>query len=327
MLTAMPRDAASTPQERGQPPGKCAAHATGGALTVAAAVEAYLADLAVRGRAVAETARVLRCHVLPVFAERTVESLTRGELRHWHRGLASQAPIQGHRRGTRLRSRATANRILTCFKAALNFAWHEGEVVSDAAWRPVKPFRDAETPRRDLLTPELARQLVAACDADFAPVVHTALAAGCRWGELTGLEVGDFDALAGTLCIRAGKSARMRHVALTEEAQRLIARLVAGRATHDRVFLRADGAPWGPSHQHRRMRRACAHAGIDPPVSFHGLRRSFGSWLARAGVPLQVIAAALGHADTRITERHYAHLQASETARLVRSCVPRLEPP
>lgn len=215
MLTVVPSDAASTPRGRGDPPAKDAESKMGAPLTVAAAVDAYLADLAVRGRAVAETARVLRCHVLPVFAQRTVESLTRSELRRWHRLLASQAPLQGHRRGTQLRSRATANRILTCFKAALNFAWHEGEVSSDAAWRPVKPFRDAETPRRDLLTPELARRLVAACEADFAPLVRTALATGCRWSELTGLEVADFDALAGSLCIRAGKSARLRHVALT----------------------------------------------------------------------------------------------------------------
>ena len=41
-------------------------------------------------------------------------------------------------------------------------------------------------------------------------------------------------------------------------------------------------------------------------------------------VPLQVIAAALGHADTRITECHYAHLLPSYVADQIRANLPRL---
>ena len=41
-------------------------------------------------------------------------------------------------------------------------------------------------------------------------------------------------------------------------------------------------------------------------------------------VPLQVIAEALGHADTRITERHYAHLSPSYVADTIRANVPTL---
>jgi integrase len=43
-------------------------------------------------------------------------------------------------------------------------------------------------------------------------------------------------------------------------------------------------------------------------VNFHILRHTHGSHLAMNGVPLGVIAAQLGHADTRMTEKHYAHL-------------------
>ena len=41
-------------------------------------------------------------------------------------------------------------------------------------------------------------------------------------------------------------------------------------------------------------------------------------------VPLQVIAAALGHADTRITERYCAHLLPSYVADQIRANLPRL---
>jgi integrase len=44
----------------------------------------------------------------------------------------------------------------------------------------------------------------------------------------------------------------------------------------------------------------------------------------QAGAPLPVIAANLGHADTRMTERHYAHLVPSHVARVIRATMPRL---
>ena len=46
--------------------------------------------------------------------------------------------------------------------------------------------------------------------------------------------------------------------------------------------------------------------------------------LLRAGVTLPVIAANLGHADTRMTERHYAHLAPSYAADTIRAAMPSL---
>ena len=40
------------------------------------------------------------------------------------------------------------------------------------------------------------------------------------------------------------------------------------------------------------------------------------------GVPLPVIARQLGHADTRMTERHYAHLAPSYVADAIRAGFP-----
>jgi hypothetical protein len=42
------------------------------------------------------------------------------------------------------------------------------------------------------------------------------------------------------------------------------------------------------------------------------------------GVPMGVIAAQLGHADTRMTEKHYAHLAPNYVAETVRSALPTL---
>ena len=52
--------------------------------------------------------------------------------------------------------------------------------------------------------------------------------------------------------------------------------------------------------------RACERAGLDD-VTPHTLRHTCASWLAQKGVPFAVIARYLGHADSRTTERIYAH--------------------
>ena len=63
---------------------------------------------------------------------------------------------------------------------------------------------------------------------------------------------------------------------------------------------------------------ACEAAEIGRMIRFHDLRHTYGSRLAMQGVPMAMIAAQLGHADTRMTERHYAHLAASVVADVVR---------
>jgi hypothetical protein len=57
----------------------------------------------------------------------------------------------------------------------------------------------------------------------------------------------------------------------------------------------------------------------EPPGNFHGLRHTYASRLAMKGVPLAVIAAQLGHADTRMVEKHYGHLSPSYVTETVRA--------
>ena len=92
----------------------------------------------------------------------------------------------------------------------------------------------------------------------------------------------------------------------------------------DNVFLRADNERWGASHQKRPLDEASERAGIAPAVNFHILRHTHGSHLAMNGVPMGVIAAQLGHADTRMTEKHYAHLAPSYIAQTIRANFPKL---
>ena len=120
------------------------------------------------------------------------------------------------------------------------------------------------------------------------------------------------------------KSGKPRHVVLTEEGQSLFGDLTTGRAGREQIFVRDDGNTWGPSHQQRPLEAASARAKIEPATTFHILRHTYASALAMRGVPMGVIARQLGHSDTRMTERHYAHLSPNYVAETVRAALPAL---
>jgi integrase len=136
--------------------------------------------------------------------------------------------------------------------------------------------------------------------------------------------VADFNADAGVVTVRESKACNPRHVVLTDEGHYLFATLTAGKLADDPIFTRTDGDQWGKSHQLRPILEACKRAKIKPAISFHVLRHTHGSTLAMRGVPMGVIAEQLGHADTRMTEKHYAHLAPSYVADTIRAHFPTL---
>ena len=198
-------------------------------------------------------------------------------------------------------------------------------VAPGAFWRRVRPFRRVETARVRYLTEAECIRLVNACEPAFRNLVRGALLTGCRYSELANMKATDFNSDAGVVTIRHSKAGKPRHVVLTNEGQRLFAKLAVGKLGDDLIFTRRDGGAWRNSHQLRPMLEACKHAKIKPAVSFHVLRHTHGSTLAMKGVPMGVIAEQLGHADTRMTEKHYAHLAPSYVADTIRAISRRLE--
>ena len=314
--------------------------------TVANAVNDYLADYEARGgKSLTTNKQAAAVHILPALGAIAVGRLTRDTVKEWHRKLAASParlrakPGQERHRDAAgdpeapRRRRSTANRVLTILKAALNHARSEGKTACPAdAWASVKPFREADKPKiRYLLDDEITR-LVNVCRPDFRALVTGALLTGCRYGELAAMKAADFDPQAGTVTIGRSKSGKARHVALTEEGRMFFAQVAAGKGGAARLFERDEltkqatrersaetcRAAWGKSDQFRSMREACDLAKIAPVVSFHELRHTYGSRLAMRGVPMAVIAAQLGHGDTRMTERHYAHLGPTYVAETVR---------
>jgi integrase len=278
-----------------------------------------------------------QARIIPELGSIESARLTTRRLRAWHVALAQANKLVRSRLNATVRAtkaldvddeeavrarRSTANRILTILKAALNHAYHEGRIASDEAWRKVKPFREVNMPVVRFLTAVECQRLINACDKDFRNLVRGARLTGCRYGELTRLRVADYNREAGTVTVRLSKAGKPRHVVLNSEGRELFDALAAGRSPRDLIFRRDDGGPWLASQQQRPLAEASAHAKIEPPATFHILRHSYASALAMRGVPLGVIAAQLGHSDTRMTEKHYAHFAPSYIAETIRAALP-----
>jgi integrase len=297
----------------------------GATITVATAIERYLAHLADRGKPVDDTTYRVNALILPSLGGVEIGALIPEQIRAWLSALAKSAPRSGAAPDkldaeARRRRQASANRTFTILRAALNLAFHDGHAPSDSAWRRVKAFRDVEVACVRYLTVAECQRLINASESPLRQLVQAGLQTGARYGELGRLEVRDFNPDVGTLNIRISKSGRSRHLVLTGEGQAFFARLCAGRDGRAPMLA---GRWTDTGNLTKPMRQACERARIKPPVSFHALRHTWASLAVMNGVPLMVVAKNLGHADTRMVEKHYGHLAPSYIADAIRAGAPR----
>jgi len=302
-----------------------------GPLTVSDALDDYIKKF--RGKSVAKTKGRIEVIIRPALGHHKVHQLTRKIIADWHNARAeSPAKLRTSKRASQpnlrpldsdeaiRRRRSTANRDLTVLKAALNRAADDRSDLPVEAWRGVKPFGKVDGAKLRYLTDDEARKLVAAVEPAFKAMVQGALLTGARYGELTGVRVRDFDPEAAVLWLRETKSNVVRAVYLDEEGAALFQSRTNNRASDALIFPRPDGKRWGASQHARPLALACQAAKIEP-AGFHDLRRTYGARMALKGVPMAVIAQALGHADERITRKHYAHLSPSYLAETIRAGV------
>lgn len=331
-----------------------------GPYTVSNALEDYFWHLEQEAKATSDSRNRAKVHISPSLGSVVVAKLTPEKLRSWLKELAdapaqvrspasAEGPVFRQLNGEdyKRQRRSSANRTFTVLKAALNLAWREGRVAEDKAWRSVKPFAAVEAARVRYLQIDEARRLINASRPDFRVLVQAALHTGCRYGELRALKVCDFNRDTGTVSIRRSKSGRARHVVLTDEGSAFFDSVCTGRgaaevmiqnrgrlsraeaafqrraeAKHEQQAGTRDDGAWRPSEQARAMRDVSNDARISPPINFHALRHTWASHSVMAGVPLLIVARNLGHADTRMVEKHYGHLAPSYITDAIRKGAP-----
>jgi integrase len=303
-----------------------------GTYTVKDAATSYLESI--EGKASHHDVKMrMQAFVLQVLGDRPVMELEASEIRKWHRTIAKtparrrtgKGQKQAYRKADMndpevIRQRkASANRILSHLKAALNHlrSEHPKQITSDDAWRLVKVFENVDVSRAQYLSADQARRLINAAEGDFRVLVQAALQTGARYSELGRLQVRDFNRDTGKLRVRRHKTGTDKYITLTPEGRTFFAQLATGHRGTDLLL----GREWGKNHQNALMKAACERAGIDP-LPFHQLRHTWASLAIMGGVDRMVVARNLGHADTRMVDKHYGHLSDDFITREIQDKAP-----
>lgn len=276
-----------------------------------------------------------RAHILPELGDIPLQELQSRTIRLWLDRLAdTPARIRSGRSGkinfrpyspdpeTKRQRCNTVNRVLRILKTALNRAYEYGHVDDPSPWRRIQPYRGVNHPRTKYLELDQCRELVAACSPALGKLVRAALLTGCRIGELREMRVGDYMAERQRIFVADGKGGKQRHVSLSREGAAFFSELNVGRGPEEHLLVRDDGTPWTTYTHLRQFHNACVKVGIDPPVNFHALRHTYATQLAMAGIPFEVLAKQLGHKDTRMVQRHYAHLGNSYVDQIIDKQMP-----
>lgn len=77
------------------------------------------------------------------------------------------------------------------------------------------------------------------------------------------------------------------------------------------VFTTASGSLYFKSSVRTAFKRLCKQIGVEPR-GFHTFRRTFGTKLAAADVPIQTLCAIMGHSDISVTARYYINIPSKD---------------
>jgi integrase/recombinase XerC len=227
-------------------------------------------------------------------------------------------------------SRATVQRRLFAIKAY--FRWRE---LAAGKRNPVYTMRAPKAEKRlpQVLNERDTAALVEADDSMNAracrrdrAILEVLYSAGLRVSELTGLDWRDIDEKLGLVMIRSGKGGKDRLVPIGEpalDALRAWRAATPGTISADRpVITNLRGSRLTPRAVQNIVARRLVQAGINMPITPHGLRHSFATHMLNAGADLRSIQEMLGHSSLTTTQR-YTHVSVHHLKEVYRRAHPR----
>lgn len=199
-------------------------------------------------------------------------------------------------------SPGTIHHLITASKILIRWAREAGRELPDFV-SGLRPPRHHLPPRHALTGAEVTQLLTAARGTRLEVPVALAALAGLSLGDLRQITWDEIDLVTGAIRRRRRKSGILVELPIAKLPV-LADVLTRHRATHGPV---CRGLPVSDSALTKDLNALMQGARVPRPPgqSWHLLRRSCGTMLAEAGVPIHVIAAWLGHArGSTITLRY-----------------------
>lgn len=175
--------------------------------------------------------------------------------------------------------------------------------------RDLKPATD---PEEISLTLDVIDTETAVGKRDYA-IILLAVVTGLRACDIVNLSLGDIDWKTGEIRITQKKTNNALALPLTKDVGEAIKRYILENRPAikcDKVFLRSK-APFTGLHKgslntvYKKYRELAGFKCVAlDGKSFHSLRRTVGKRYVTAGIPVEMIAQVLGHADVKSTDRY-----------------------
>ncbi len=265
------------------------------ALTVREAATQFIDRYAKpRNRSWSETARILEVNVCPEWGDRALEDIGRGDVVLLIDRLAERAPVM-------------ANRTLATLRKMLRWHVQRGTIASSPAEGVSAPARERE--RERVLTDDEIRCFWQATGEDgypFGLLFRMLLVTAQRRDEVGLAEWAEInlDSALWTISREKTKGDRSHEVPLSPLAIELLESLP--RSGPMLFTTSEDGARPVSGFSHAKARisaRMEEIAGVAIPAwRLHDLRRTAGTGMAAAGVPVSTISRVLSHSEGGVTK-------------------------
>lgn len=227
---------------------------------------------------------------------RQLDQITTSDLHQHFR----EREAEGYANATLERERVVLNRL---FAAAVR-----DKLIEDNPMTGIRQFRI--TARQRVLLQHQEVQIRALLPAHWDRYLTVALGTGLRAAEQRGARPMDLRHGGTWLYVRpeCNKTRKSREVPLTPDVIKALRDQEASREGDETTSY----WPYGESAFAHALQRACEKLNIEPALSPHDLRRTFGTRCAQRKVYPKHLQLIMGHADIGMTMKFYVALEQSD---------------
>lgn len=216
---------------------------------------------------------------------------------------------------------STIKHMLTIVRQSLRKARLLGLIESLSCMDNIELPRARPKPVKGLTDEQARLVLDNSARSYYGPLFSALLLTGCRVGELIALRWHDVDFFNNCIYItNTDYNGSLQPVKTANGVRCLpmygrfadIIRQLHKQPRGERVFLNTLGRPVVYRTLLDDWHWFCSHVGLYDCVGLHTLRHTFARMSIRAGVPIKVVSAWMGHADVRITLNIYDSVDAAD---------------
>jgi len=190
--------------------------------------------------------------------------------------------------------KSSTNRELALLKAMFNWAIEQGMINANPV-KKVKFYSELDNIRDRVLSEAEEERLLVAIAPYARLFIQVALHTGLRYGEIKSLKWKDISFEKALIKVENTKSKKARFIPINSKLLEILRQLKAESGNTADVFKVKD--------VHKAFENACKKAGIEG-LTFHDLRRTFGTRLIERSVDIVTISKLYGHSSVLVTQRN-----------------------